>query len=107
VIRLVRHYGPEKTVRKGYGPAALIQATLEHLASPDTFMTFFLSYIYEDLFSDEGLAVDPDIAHALLYFDGFSSWESEQINNLNQGLEKFTEYIVENFLLPRVLIPYL
>jgi hypothetical protein len=33
------HYGSETTVGKGYRPAALIQATLEHVPSPDTFMT--------------------------------------------------------------------
>lgn len=73
MIRFVRHYGPEKTVRKGYRPAALIQATLEHVKSPDTFVTFFLSYIYEVLRSDEGHAVDSDITHALVFFEGFSS----------------------------------
>jgi hypothetical protein len=107
VIRLVRHYGSEKTVRKGYRPAALIQATLEHVTSPDTFMTFFLTYIYEDLHSDERHAVDSDITHALVFFEGFSSWEPEQINKLHEGLEKFAEYIVENFFLPRSLIPYI
>ncbi|KAJ5542992.1 hypothetical protein N7535_005416 [Penicillium sp. DV-2018c] len=100
VIMLVRHYGTEKTVRKGYRPAALIKATLEHVKSPDTFMTFFLSYIYEDLCSDEGHAVDSDITQALVFFEGFSSWESEQIKQLHEGLEKFAEYIVENFLFP-------
>ncbi|KGO73856.1 hypothetical protein PITC_035720 [Penicillium italicum] len=100
VISLVRHYGSEKTVRKGYRPAALIQATLEHVTSPDTFTAFFLSYIYEDLRSDEGHAFDSDITHALIFFEGFSSWEPEQIDKLHEGLEKFAEYLVENFLLP-------
>lgn len=70
-------------------------------------MTFFLSYIYEELCSEEGHAVDIDITHALVFFEGFSSWEPEQINKLHEGLEKFAEYIVENFLLPRSSIPYL
>ncbi|KAJ5853193.1 hypothetical protein N7534_005736 [Penicillium rubens] len=100
VITLVQHYGSEKTGRKGYRPAALIQATLEHVTSPDTFMTFFLTYIYEDLRSDEGHAVDSEITHALVFFEGFSSWEPEQINKLHGVLEKFAEFIVENFLLP-------
>lgn len=104
VIGLVRQYGLEKTVRKGYKPATLIQATLEHVASPDTFLTFFLSYIYEDYCSEKGPS---DITHTLLYFDGFSSWEPEQINNVHEALENFAEYIVENFLLPRVLLPRL
>lgn len=98
---------PRKTVRKGYKPAALVQATLKHVASPDTFMTFFFSYIYEKLNSEEGLAVGSDITHALLCFDSFSSWEPEHINQLIEGLEKFAEYMVGNFLLPRLLIPYL
>lgn len=107
VIRFVRHYGSEKTIRKGYRPAALIQATLDHVKSPDTFMTFFLSYIYKVLRSDEGHAVDSDITHALVFFEGFSSWEPEQISKLHEGLESFAEYLVENFLLPRSLIPYI
>jgi hypothetical protein len=64
-------------------------------------MTFFLTYIYEDLHSDERHAVDSDITHALVFFEGFSSWEPEQINKLHEGLEKFAEYIVENFFLPQ------
>lgn len=40
VAKLVRQYGPERTVRKGYRPAALIQAILEHVLSPDTFFDF-------------------------------------------------------------------
>ena len=106
VIRLVRHYGSEKTVRKGYRPS-LIQALLEHGTSPDTFITFFLSYIYEDLRSDEGHSIGSDITHALIFFEGFSSWEPEQINKLHESLEKFAEYIVENFLLPRSLILFI
>jgi hypothetical protein len=78
-----------------------------HVVSSDNFMTFFLSYIYEDLGSDDGLAVDFNITYALLYFDSFSSWEPEQANNFNKNLEKFAEYIVGIFPLPRVLIPSL
>lgn len=105
VVRLVQHYGPQQTVRKGYKPAALIQAILEHIESPDTFLTFFLSYIYEDLCPDGGPLADSDITRALSFFDRFSSWETEQINNLNGALEKFAEYIVDNFLLPHVSFP--
>lgn len=70
-------------------------------------MTFFLLYIYEDLCSDDGHPVDSDITHALVIFEGFSSWEPEQINKLHEGLEKVAEYVVENFLLPRSKIPYI
>ncbi|KAJ5722038.1 hypothetical protein N7488_000073 [Penicillium malachiteum] len=71
VIRLVQNYGPEKALRKGYRPAALIQATLEHVASPDTFITFFLSYIYDDLVLGGGSTDDSDITPALSYLMDF------------------------------------
>jgi hypothetical protein len=66
-------------------------------------VAFFLSYIYEDLCSDEGHAVvgDSDITHALVFFEGFSLWEPEQIHKLHEGLERFAEYNVEVFLFPR------
>ncbi len=70
-------------------------------------MTFFLLYIYEDLCSDERYAVDSDITHALVFFEGFSLWETELIRKLHKGLEKFAGYIVDNFLLPCSLISYL
>ncbi|KAJ5950264.1 uncharacterized protein N7479_008677 [Penicillium vulpinum] len=100
VIKLVRHYGPDQTVRKGYKPAALIHAMLEQVASLDTFLNLFLSFIYEDLCSDMVSVVDFDITCALSYLDGFASWESEQIINLNKAIENFAELIVDEFLLP-------
>ncbi|KAI3129612.1 hypothetical protein CBS147330_5242 [Penicillium roqueforti] len=80
--------------------AEIIQATLEHVTSPDTFMTFFLTYTYEDLRSDEGHAVDSDITHALVFFEGFSSWEPEQINKLHGGLEKLLSISLKFFSFP-------
>lgn len=105
VFRLVQHYSPQRIVHKGYKPAALIHATIEHVASPDTFMNFFISYIYEDLCSEQEPAVDYDITHSLSYLEGFSSWESEQMNKLHDSLERFADYIVDNFLLLRTLAP--
>ncbi|CAI7627392.1 unnamed protein product [Penicillium glandicola] len=102
VIKLVRHYRPGQTVQKVYKPAALIHAILERVASLDTFLNFFLSYIYQDLCSTEGPVMDFDITYALSYFDDWALWEPEQINNLNKAIENFAEFVVDNFLLPRV-----
>ncbi|KAF4764967.1 hypothetical protein HAV15_003270 [Penicillium sp. str.  len=63
-------------------------------------MTFFLTYTYEDLRSDEGHAVDSDITHALVFFEGFSSWEPEQINKLHGGLEKLLSISLKFFSFP-------
>lgn len=102
VIKLMRHYGPERTVPKGYRPAALIHAILEHVAYLDTFLNFFLSYIYGGLCFNEGPVVDFDITHALSYFNDWPSWEPEQIHDLTRSIEKFAEFIVDDFLLPRM-----
>ena len=108
VIQLVQHYGLEQTVQNvqnGYKPAALIHAILEHFAppdtaSPDTFLHFFLSYIYEDLCSTEEPVVDFEMTRTLSYFDDWAEWDPEQINDLNNAIETFAEFIVDNFLLP-------
>ncbi|KAJ5742628.1 uncharacterized protein N7511_011360, partial [Penicillium nucicola] len=100
VTWLSHGYGLEQAGRKGYKPAALIQATLEHVASPDHFLKFFVSYIYEELCPKDTTVVDFNIDDALSYFDGLASRKPEQLNNLKEALEKCAEYIVENFLLP-------
>ena len=99
-------YGLKQVGRKGYKPAALIQATLEHVASPDHFLTFFVSYIYEESCPKDTTVVDFKVDDALSYFDGLASRNPEQLNNLKEAFEKCAEYIVENFLLPRMLLPH-
>ena len=47
IDKLIWHYGLEQTVQKGYKPAILIQETYHRVASRDTFLRFFFSYIYE------------------------------------------------------------
>lgn len=103
VNRLIQHYGLEQTVEMGYKPATLIHATLVHVASPDTFLRFFLSSMYDVLSPNTPKAVDSDtsIIVVLSYFDDFTSWNSERTENFKRALEYFAEYIVEGLLLPR------
>lgn len=105
VATLVQRDGFEQTVPEGYRPAALIQTILEHVRSPDTFLTFFLSFIYEYLCSNEETVVSSDITCALSYFDDLALWTSEQTKHLHEALEKFAECFIETFLLPRMLSP--
>lgn len=99
---LIQHYGLERTIQSGYKPAALIQATFEHVTSKDAFLLFFFSHIYENLCSGVANPIDSDITVVLSFFDGFSSWDQNQKQNANGAIESFAEYIVENFLLPRM-----
>ncbi|THC87019.1 hypothetical protein EYZ11_013535 [Aspergillus tanneri] len=97
---LVKHYGLEQTTQKGYKPAALIQATFEHVASRDAFLMFFFTYIYGHLCPEAEYPDGTDLRVALSYFDNFPCWSSDQKTNVKVAIEEFAEYIVENFLLP-------
>lgn len=105
--KLIWYYGLEQTVHKGYKPAILIQETYHRVASRDTFLKFFFSYIYE-IFNDTNEPdVDIDISVALSYVDNFigdPSQDSSKIINVKEAVEKFAEYIVDNFFLPRTSI---
>ncbi|EER37830.1 conserved hypothetical protein [Histoplasma capsulatum H143] len=99
---LIQHYGLEQTIQPGYKSAALIQATFEHVTSKDAFLLFLFSHIYKNLCSGVANPIDSDITVVLSFFDGFSSWDQNQKQNANGAIESFAEYIVENFLLPRM-----
>ncbi|KMP02204.1 hypothetical protein CISG_06189 [Coccidioides immitis RMSCC 3703] len=97
---LIQHYGLGQTIQPGYKPAALIQATFEHVTSKDAFLLFFFSHLYENLYSGVTNPIEPDITSALSFFDNFSTWDQNQKQNVNSAFESFARYIVENFLLP-------
>lgn len=107
VNRLLQHYGYEKAVEKGYKPAALLDSTLQYIASPDTFLNFFIFYLYQFVCpedqsrSKEQNTPGFNIDHAISYLSTYGLLGSKQINDLNKALEIFREYIIENFLLPR------
>nr|XP_001390780.2 hypothetical protein ANI_1_264044 [Aspergillus niger CBS 513.88]XP_001395751.2 hypothetical protein ANI_1_824104 [Aspergillus niger CBS 513.88] len=97
---LIQCYGPERSARKGYKPAALIKATYEHVVAKDTFLTFFFSSIYENLCSQPADLIDSDITIVLTFFDNFTSWSPDEKNKAKSAIEEFADYIIENFLLP-------
>ncbi|KAJ5088428.1 hypothetical protein N7456_012044 [Penicillium angulare] len=106
VHRLIQHYGYEKTVQEGYKPAALLDATLQYIASPDTFLKFFIFYIYHFVYPEEQNRLKKqktpgfNLDHAISYLSTDGSLGSKQINDLNKALESFSEYIIENVFLP-------
>ncbi|EYE92164.1 uncharacterized protein EURHEDRAFT_415869 [Aspergillus ruber CBS 135680] len=79
------------------------------VASRDTFLRFFFSYIYV-IFNDTNEPdVDTDISVALSYVDNFigdPNQDPSTMVNIKGAVEKFAKYIVDNFLLPRTSIFY-
>ncbi|EFE41037.1 conserved hypothetical protein [Trichophyton verrucosum HKI 0517] len=97
---LVQLYGVEQTIRRRFKPASLIQLTFEHIKAQDAFLSFYFSFLYENLCPGVTDSTEPDITVALSFFDDFSTWDQNQKEDVNRASEKFAEYIVENFLLP-------
>lgn len=46
---LVQLYGVEQTIRRRFKPASLIQLTFEHIEAQDAFLSFYFSFLYENL----------------------------------------------------------
>ncbi|EDN11043.1 predicted protein [Histoplasma mississippiense (nom. inval.)] len=97
--KLIEDYGLERTGRRGYMPAMLINATFEHVhaQSKDAFLNFFILYIHEHL---DGNTAEPDISLALAYLDGFSSFDTDKKSEIRSLVELFADYMVDNFFTP-------
>ncbi|KAJ5648749.1 hypothetical protein N7490_005121 [Penicillium lividum] len=78
---------PQQTLQKGPKAAALVLAFLDDIASPDTLLNYFVSYLFDCLYSS--LGKDFDITLALSDLESFASWEREQMERLNETLHKF------------------
>jgi hypothetical protein len=96
---LTEHYGPEQTSQKGYLPAKLIRSTFNYVASKDSFLTFFFTYLHECL-----TEVNSDIALALSYFYDFASWDADMQRKAMGAVEEFADFMVTQFFLPRAFV---
>lgn len=100
---LINNYDSEQRSPEGYKPIALVQATFDHVASKDTFLMLFFSFLYEKLCARRGDGAESDISPYLTYFSDLASWNSARLSDAYGGIEAFAEFIVENFLLPRMV----
>lgn len=105
--KLIDIYHPERISPKGYRPAGLIQAIFDRVAAKDAFLIFFFSFICDTLSQRTEDTIENDIMVYLADFDDISSWDSQKLSHVKAAIETFAEYIVENFLLPRMGYLYL
>lgn len=102
----IQEYGLGQRVPRGYKPAKLILEMFERVTSKDAFLEFFFSSIYERLEVHEE-SEDIDMAAALSCLETFAEGtDLSKSTRINGALEGFAEYIVDNFLLPRMTTPY-
>ncbi|OJD13375.1 hypothetical protein AJ78_06164 [Emergomyces pasteurianus Ep9510] len=84
---LIQLYGVEQTIRHGFKPALLIQSTFEHIKAQDAFLSFYFSFLYENLCPSVTDSTEPEITVALSFFDDFSTWDQNQKKDANGASE--------------------
>lgn len=98
--QLIDHYGLESSLaQRRYKPAKLIQALFDNMAAKHSFLRFFFTFIHE--YSGQEADVGPDLGRPLSYFHDFLEWSPDRKRDLNETIEAFATYIVDDFLLPR------
>jgi hypothetical protein len=98
--QLVNYYGLESSLaQRRYKPAKLILAMFDNLAAKHLFLKFFFTFIYEC--SGQEADVGSDLGRPLSYFHDFLDWSPDKKRSMNETIEEFATYIVDNFLLPR------
>lgn len=87
--QLINSYTTEQRPPRGYKSSALVQATIDHVVSKDTFLTLFFSFLYETLSGNRDNGVESDISPYLTYFSGLASWNSIKLSETYGGIEVF------------------
>lgn len=93
---------PDRTVKNRYKPAVLINATFEHVKSADEFLDYFFTYVYGSITAEEEHGTG-SVHQAFTYFRDFSLWNSKRKGEAVVTMDKFAEYMIDKFFMPRQL----
>ncbi|KAG5295524.1 hypothetical protein I7I50_08297 [Histoplasma capsulatum G186AR] len=93
------NYMPDRTVKNRYKPAVLINATFEHVKSADEFLDYFFTYIYGSITAEEEHGTG-SVHQTFTYFRDFSLWNSMRKGEAVVAMDKFAEYMIDNFFMP-------
>lgn len=99
--RSMRHYGLDQVSRRGYKPAALIQAVLDHISAKDAFLILYFSFLYKACCTRTDDTHETDSTRYLRFLEDFPLWSLDDSKSIRDATEDFAEYIVETLLLPR------
>ena len=97
----VTRYEPLQANHRKYGYITLVRTVHEFVVSKDNFLKHLFLFIDRDL-SRGGDVPEPDLAQALSRFSDLNVWEHQQSDELQQSLAAFSDYLVDNFFLPRI-----
>jgi hypothetical protein len=92
-------FEPSQPTDCGYCPVTLIQVMKVEVSEKDEFLSFFFSFIKQDLlYEDDEERIG--LGQVLSHLAPFPQLPSEQKDALRESLVAFAKYLVDNFLLP-------
>lgn len=101
--QIVSRYEPSQAERPSptYKHITLLRTVHESVISKDIFLNHFFLFVDADLQRDPD-ASTPTFSDILTRFDNLHSWSLEQLNEFQGTLVNFSDYLVNNFFLPRI-----
>jgi hypothetical protein len=96
---IMLQFEPSQPTDCGYCPVTLIQVMKVEVSEKDEFLSFFFSFIKQDLlYEDDEERIG--LGQVLSHLAPFPQLPSEQKDALRESLVAFAKYLVDNFLLP-------
>lgn len=100
--QIVAQYEPSQTSRQGYKRITLLHLTYESVVSRDNFLSCFFLFIEKELLQEEDVS-QLSLSQALSRYINLDSWSRQQRELYETCLDTFSDYLVDNFFLPRML----
>jgi lipopolysaccharide export LptBFGC system permease protein LptF len=104
--QIVTQYESSQTNDKGYKRITLLRVVHDSVISKDNFLSCFFLFVEKELRQGEDVS-ELSLSRALSRYVNLDSWSRQQRKELETSLAAFSDYLVDNFFLPRMLyIPY-
>lgn len=103
--RIVALYEPLQTNDGGYKRITLLRIAHDSVTSRDNFLRYFFLFVEKEL-RQTGDASELNLSRALCRYVDLDSWNREQRTDLERSLAAFSDFFVNNFLLPRTQHTY-
>lgn len=98
--QIVELYEPSQTDDKGYKRITLLRVTHDSVISRDNFLSYFFLFVEKELRQGEDV-LELSLSQALSRYADLDSWSRPQRRELETSLVVFSDYLVDNFFLPR------
>ncbi|KAA8641540.1 HNH endonuclease signature motif containing protein [Aspergillus tanneri] len=100
LFKTLIEYASNRKAKGRYKPAALISQTFQHVKSTDEFLIHFFVYTYARIHPEVEDEAGPEFHQAYTYFGDFSLWNSTRKDEAAAAMDKFAQYMIDNFFMP-------